>query len=71
MTATYELCFDPRAGEALIYRSIDAGICGPFSETVPCDTRDQAEGFAVESGYFVVGGWEAHRNYDSAPLVQR
>ena len=67
---TYELCFDPRDGDMLVYRSIRAGICGPFSESKPCESREQAERIACEMGYAVVGPWEAHLNYDSADLVR-
>ena len=68
--ATYELCYDPRDRDVLIYRSIRAGICGPFSETLPCESREQAEAIAREKGYAVSGPWQAHRNYDSADLVR-
>jgi len=69
MEATYELCFDPEAGEALIYRSIPAGICGPFTEPVRCDSREAAERFAWEYGYATEGDWQAHANHDSAALA--
>mgnify|MGYP001572500241 CR=1 FL=1 len=67
---TYELCFDSRDAEMLIYRSIPAGVCGPFSETVPCRTRGEAERIAFGMGYLVASDWDSHTNYDSALLVQ-
>jgi hypothetical protein len=68
---TYELCYGPRDSTVLIYRSIPAGVCGPFSETMPCDSREHAERIAREHGYLVTGAWSAHTNYDSADLVRR
>lgn len=68
---TYELCYDPRERDVLIYRSVPAGVCGPFSESAPCESREQAEAFARDLGYLVVGGWESFTNYDSAPLIRR
>lgn len=68
--ATYELCFDPCDRDMLIYRSIRAGICGPFSEPQPCASREQAEALAREMGYAVTGPWQAHTNYDSADLIR-
>lgn len=66
---TYELCYDPRDEDMLIYRSIRAGICGPFSDTVSCESREQAEKIARSKGYAIVGAWKSYTNYDSAPLV--
>jgi hypothetical protein len=70
MNSTYELWYDPRGADVLIYRSIPAGVCGPFSETVPCDSREQAERIARDLGYAIVGEWQSHANYDSADLVR-
>jgi hypothetical protein len=66
----YELCFDPRDADMLIYKSIPAGICGPFSESVPCNSREDAERIAFNMGYLISGEWAAHANYDSADLVR-
>jgi hypothetical protein len=67
---TYELCYDPRDHTVLIYRSIPAGICGPFSETRPCRDRKQAEALANALGYARTSAWTSHRNYDSADLIR-
>jgi hypothetical protein len=67
---TYELCFDPRDQDVLIYRSIPAGICGPFSESAPCESRAEAEAFARMMGYALISAWESHANYDSADLTR-
>jgi hypothetical protein len=67
---TYELNFDPRDGEMLVYRNIRAGICGPFSESIPCESRAQAERIAFDMGYLVSGEWASYTNFDSAPLVR-
>ena len=67
---TYELCFDPRDATVLVYRSVRAGVCGPCSSTLPCESREQAEAYAVSLGYAVVGEWASHRNYDSVDLVR-
>lgn len=66
----YELCFDPARGDVLVYRSIPAGVCGPFSEPFLCHDRGEAERIAEGLGYTVTGPWEAHTNYDSAPLAR-
>jgi hypothetical protein len=70
MTATYELCYDPRDANMLVYRSVRAGVCGPFSESVPCESREQAAELAFGMGYHIAGSWQSHTNYDSAPLVR-
>lgn len=67
---TYELCYDPCDGDVLIYRSIPAGICGPFSESMPCESREQAERIAREHGYAVTSAWQSYTNYDSADLIR-
>ena len=67
---TYELCFDPRESEALIYRSIPAGICGPFSRVWTCDSREEAEQIARREGYALTGAWESSPNYDHADLTR-
>jgi len=67
---SYELCYDPRDQDMLIYRSIPAGICGPFSNHVPCKSREQAERIAFGMGYLINGAWETHTNYDSAELTR-
>jgi hypothetical protein len=67
---SYELCFDPSDADMLVYRSIRAGICGPFSESIPCTSREQAERIAFDMGYLVSGDWQGHANFDSAPLVR-
>lgn len=69
-TKTYELCYDPREGDVLVYRMVHAGICGPFSPTVACESREQAEQIARDWGYIVSDEWQSHTNYDSAPLVR-
>lgn len=66
---TYELCYDPRDADMLVYRSIHAGVCGPFSESVPCTSREDAERIAFNMGYLVASEWQSHRNYDSAELA--
>lgn len=66
---TYELCFDPREGDALVYRNVKAGICGPFSEHVPAATREEAAAWAFSQGYLVSGIWESHLNCDTIPLA--
>lgn len=67
---TYELCWDPRDHTVLIYRYLKAGICGPSSETLPCQSREHAEQMAKARGYERTSAWESHRNYDSADLVR-
>jgi hypothetical protein len=68
-TATYELCYSPSDADMLIYRSIPAGICGPFSESIPCASRADAERIAFSMGYLIAGEWQSHTNYDSADLA--
>lgn len=68
--ASYELCYDPREANLIIYRDVRAGICGPCSETVPCESHDDAERIAFNLGYLVASDWQTHTNYDSADLAR-
>lgn len=67
---SYELCFDPRDGTMLIYRSVRAGVCGPFTESLPCQSREHAERMAEARGFQRTSDWETHTNYDSADLIR-
>lgn len=67
---TYELCYDLHDSTVLIYRMVPAGICGPFSETMPCESREHAERIAREHGYVVMSDWQTYTNYDSAKLIR-
>lgn len=68
--ASYELCYSPREGDVLIYRNIRAGVCGPFTEPHPCDSREAAERFAAERGYRIAGEWKSGVNYDGVDLIR-
>jgi hypothetical protein len=67
---TYELCFDPDDGDVLIYRNVRAGVCGPFSERIPCASREEAERIARGMGYLMASEWSSYANYESADLVR-
>lgn len=69
-TKTYELCFSPRENTVLLYRSITAGIRGPCSDTMTCESQEQAERIAFDMGFLIASDWQSHTNYDSAPLTR-
>lgn len=70
LDVTYELCYDPTDGDVLVYRMVRAGVCGPFSEPVACESREHAVRIAFVLGYTPSGEWSAHTNFDSCPLVR-
>jgi hypothetical protein len=68
--ATYEITWTPADGTALIYQSIPAGICGPFTGDEPAADRIDAEALALRFGLVRSGDWQTAANgYDYAPAV--
>ena len=65
---TFEIIYDPAEGTAFVYRSIQAGICGPFTTRVPVPDRAGAEDEALRHGLLRSGAWTTAGNgYDYAP----
>lgn len=75
----YELCVERIASdgllptyEALIYRSVWAGICGPFSETVTLEGMGAVIEWADREGYVTTGWPEVGSNGTATyPLARK
>lgn len=76
-TATYSIDFflDYAAGDAgeqvmHIYRYTRGGVCCPFSQQIPCATKEQAEQIAFSMGYLADGTWDDGCNGSTIPAVK-
>jgi hypothetical protein len=71
MTTTYELTATPAeyGFDCIIYKSIEAGVCGPASEISNFLTLEDAEAYYEHFGFRRVGAWTGRGGSIKAEVV--
>jgi len=66
--ATYEIVWDSKARTTFVYRSLRAGVCGPWTTPTAATDREQAEAEALRYSVLRTGPWSTTSNgYEFAP----
>lgn len=68
---SFEIVYDPAEGTAFVYRSLWAGVCGPFTEPVPVAGTLDAEGEALRYGLMRTGEWRRTGNGSDVAPAER
>lgn len=68
---SYEICYDPEAGTALVYRYVRGGICGPMTGRRAVEDRQGAEAEALQHDLMRTGRGSPPATATSTPKRRR